>query len=133
MSDTTLTPAKLVSHYIQYRDQKRAAEKALEAWLEEEYEAPMRELERTLLETLNQLGVDSLAARGVGTVYKKMSSSVTVADTREFQRHVIGTEAWDLLDWRANKTAVNDLVEKGEPVPPGINRTTFLTVGIRKN
>ena len=57
---------------------------------------------------------------------------MTIADGREFRRHVIGGEQWDLADWRANKTAVNDLVEQGEPLPPGINRSAFYKVGIRR-
>ena len=58
--------------------------------------------------------------------------SVTTADAREFRRHVIGTESWDLADWRPNKTIVNEMVEQGLDVPPGVNRATFLTVGIRR-
>ena len=57
----------------------------------------MNEIELTLLDQLNQLGVDSVASQE-GTAYKKMSTSVTMADAREFRRHVIGGELWDLIE-----------------------------------
>ena len=131
MPPVEVTPAQMVAEYIKLRDLKKAAEDKFSAFMKENYGNRMDELELTLLDTLNKLGSDSIAAPG-GTVYKKISTSVTVADAREFQRHVIGIEAWELIDWRANKTAVNDLVDAGEPLPPGINRTTFATVGIRR-
>ena len=51
---------------------------------------------------------------------------------REFRRHVIGNGDWDLCDWRPNKTRINELVEDDQPLPPGVNRTVFQTVAIRK-
>ena len=92
----------------------------------------MDSLEKALLNVLNSLGVDSIKSQR-GTVYKKLTTSVTVGDAREFRRHVIGSEEWDLIDWRANKTAVNDLVEQGGELPPGINRSAFYSVGVRKS
>src|SRR5215831_10692165 len=37
----------------------------------------------------------------VKTTYK-------VADPGEFRRHVIGNEAWELIDWRCNATGAKD-------------------------
>lgn len=125
------TPAEMVEEYIGLRDKRKAADDKYAEWLKENFTDRMDELENQLLTLLNSLGSDSISSKA-GTVYKRISTSVTVADSREFKRHVIGTEAWDLIDWRANKTAVNDLVENGDPVPPGVNRSTFATVGIRK-
>ena len=131
MNDCTPQPAELIEEYIALRDAKKVADETYAEFVKVNYTDRMDELERTLLDTLNKLGVDSLAGKS-GTVYKKLSTSVTIADAREFRRHVIGDEDWDLVDWRANKTAINDLVENGEPLPPGINRTTFYSVGIRR-
>jgi hypothetical protein len=58
--------------------------------------------------------------------------SVTTADGAEFRRHVIGLEAWDLIDFRPNKTAVNDLVDNGDGVPPGLNYTTIYKVNVNR-
>lgn len=131
MDQIVKTPAMLVEEYIKLRDAKKHSEDAVKEFLRKNYDERMEYLEATLLDMLNKAGLDSFASPA-GTAYKKLSTSVTVADQREFRRHVIGSEEWDLIDWRANKTAVNDLVEKGEPLPPGVNRTGFYTVGIRR-
>jgi hypothetical protein len=125
------SPARLIEEYIALRDAKKHADETYAEFIKVNYADRMDELERVLLDTLNKLGVDSLAGQS-GTVYRKLSTSVTVADAREFRRHVIGDEDWDVIDWRANKTAINDRVENGEALPPGVNRTTFFSVGIRR-
>jgi hypothetical protein len=127
-----LTPAQMIEEYIDLRDQEKVAKDRYNEWLKENITNRMDELEMKLLDTLNKLGVDNVKAKS-GTAYKTVSTSVTVADAREFRRHVIGLESWDLIDWRANKTSINDLVDKGEPIPPGINRTTFVTVNVRRS
>jgi hypothetical protein len=132
--DTTVTdikPAALVTEFIKLRDEKKQFEEACAAKGTELYGERMAQIEVTLLDLLNRLGVESIAGKG-GTAYKKMSVSVTIADAREFRRHIIGNEAWDLADWRANKTVINDLVEAGQEIPPGVNRTTFASIGIRR-
>ena len=128
---TDATPAQLIEEYIVLRDAKKQADETYAEFIKTHYSTRMDELENILLDKLNQLGVDSLAGQS-GTVYKKLSTSVTIADAREFRRHVIGDEDWDLLDWRANKTAINDRIDQGQELPPGVNRTTFYSVGIRR-
>jgi hypothetical protein len=119
------TPAELVESYITMRNEKKR--------IEDEFKQgePMQKLEAQCLQLLNSMGVDSISGQS-GTVYRKVNTSVTIADPSAFRRHVIGLEAWNLIDWRANKTAVNDLIDNGEPLPPGLNRTTFFDVGFRK-
>jgi hypothetical protein len=125
------TPAELVAEYVQLRDLRKAADERYAAWVKENYTLRMDAIELALLETLNALGSDSIASPA-GTAYKKLSASVTIADAREFRRHVIGIEGWDLIDWRANKTTVQDLVKGGAEVPPGVNYSTRYTIGIRR-
>jgi len=134
MSETMVmekTPAEMVEEYITLRDGKKVAADKFSEWEDTNFNSRMKDLEIKLLDTLNKLGSDSISSKS-GTVYKKVTTSVTVADGREFQKHVIDHAQWELIDWRANKTAVNDLVESGEPLPPGINRSAFVSVGIRR-
>jgi len=128
-----LTPTDLVSEYIALRDNKARDVDEHKAAIAERYDRRMREIEATLLNLFNALGVDNLTAHGVGTAYKKTSTSVTTADASAFRRHVIGSEEWDLVSWIPSKTAVNERVERGEPIPPGVNRSAFLTIGIRRS
>jgi len=135
MNDTVLnlevTPAQMVAEYITLRDAKKNAEERFSEFMKENYGTRMEELELKLLDLLNKTGGDSLATPR-GTVYKALKTSVTVADGREFRRHIIGEELWDLIEWRPAKTAINELVEGGDPLPPGLNRTVFKTVNIRR-
>jgi hypothetical protein len=126
------TPAQLVEDFIVFRDEKKRADEMYAAWLNENYTTPMNAIEAQLLDILNNLGSDAIKTKA-GTAYKKLSTSVTIADATEFRRHVIGSEEWDLLDWRANKTAVNERVEEGGELPPGVNRSMFYTIGIRRS
>jgi len=45
---------------------------------------------------------------------------------------VIGSEAWDLLDRKANVTAVSDFIEENNAPPPGVNFSTTYVVGVRR-
>ena len=125
-----VTPSELVEQFISMRREKKKYEDEFAEAIKLKYELPMADIEQKVLTLLNDMGLDSIKGRS-GTAYRQVNTSVTIADGREFRRHIIGGELWDLVDWRANKTAVNDLVEQGEPLPPGINRSTFVKVGFR--
>lgn len=124
-------PADLIGKYVALRDQRKAADEQFAQWRKENYDLAMDDIEKKLLDMLNQMGTDSVRTRQ-GTAYKKLSTSVTTADAAEFRRHVIGGEFWDLINFVPNKTAVNELVAAGEPLPPGLNRTGFYNVHINR-
>jgi hypothetical protein len=90
-------------------------------------------LESALMELLNLAGTDSATVRGIATVYKGTESSATVADGEAFRHFVITQQAWDLVDWRANKTGVKKFIGETNTVPPGVNFTQAQRVGVRKN
>lgn len=125
------TPAEMVAEYIELRDNKKNTDDQYAEYVKLNFTNRMEEIELKLLDFLNKSGGNNLSTPS-GTVLKKLATSVTVADGREFRRHVIGGELWDLIEWRPAKTAINDLVEAGEPLPPGLNRTVFKTVNIRR-
>lgn len=51
--------------------------------------------------------------------YIKMTFSVQ--DQSEFRSHVIGTESWDLIEWRCNATAGKEYTQAhGDIPPPGV-------------
>ena len=92
----------------------------------------MDDIEARLLKYFNETGVDNLTCRGIGNAHRKTKTSVTTSDMREFRRHVIGTEDWELADFKPNKTRVDEMAEAGEPLPPGVNRTARYVVSISK-
>jgi hypothetical protein len=67
-----------------------------------------------------------------GTFYSTTKYSASIKDKQEFSRHVIGTEAWDLLDWKCNVQAAKDFEkETGAPLP-GVAINAVAKVGVRR-
>ena len=124
-------PSELIAEFVRLRDLKRDAEAEYAEFRRQEYDVPMNEIEAKLMDIMNKLGSDSIKTKQ-GTAYKKISTSVTTADSSEFRRHVIGSELWELINFVPNKTAINDLVAAGEPLPPGINRTAFYNITVNR-
>ena len=96
------------------------------------YTETLEKLNTMILAHLNAVGTDSAAIKGIGTAYKNLKVSATLADPAEFRRFVIGGEHWDLVDWSANKTAVQTFVDEHQGPPPGVNFTTTYVAGVRR-
>lgn len=88
-------------------------------------------LEAKLLEKLNSIGGESVKTEH-GTVYRSTRRSATIADGDAFRGYVINNEAFDLVDWRANATAVDDFIKSEGSAPPGVNYSQTYTVGVRR-
>jgi hypothetical protein len=56
-----------------------------------------------------------------------------VADKEAFLTYVRTHEAFELLDLRANKTAVEEFVAANADLPPGVNWNTQRTVNFRQS
>lgn len=126
-----IQPAELIAEYIRLRDAKKAWEEKLKEAMHLQYIGPMEAIEEALKSCLNELGVDSMKT-AAGTAFRRTEVSVTVADQAAFSRHVIGQQAWDLIDFRANKTGVKAFVEEHGVQPPGVNYTPTSVVSVRK-
>jgi hypothetical protein len=124
-------PIDLIGQFVELRDQLKAADANYAAWKKEHFDDAMNGIELQLLDMLNQQGVDSFKTKA-GTAYKKKAVSVTTADGAEFRRHVIGLEAWDMIEFRPAKSVIMELVDGGDPVPPGLNYTTRYNVNINR-
>lgn len=128
---TDIKPGELVGEYIKLRDAKKQFEEMASAKCRELYVDRMDAIEAKLLDLFNELGVDSIAGKE-HTAFRTTSTSVTTADGGAFREYVIANAKWELADWKPNKTQVNALVNDGQPLPPGVNRTTFASVQIRR-
>ena len=124
--------AKRVEQFIKLRDKIAEIKKEQEAVLKP-YTETLLKLNTLLLELVAAAGVDSVKINGVGTVFKTVKDSATVADGAEFRRFVIGSEAWDIIDWRANAPGVRAYMEENEgAVPPGINFRRNASINVRR-
>lgn len=128
---TAPKPVDLIAEYIALRERKKAAEEQYKAWCEQEFTRRMDRIETELMAFLNDAGSDSIKT-GAGTAFKRIETSVTVADQKEFSRYVISSEAWDLIDFRANKTGVKAFLEENQSLPPGVNYVPATVVSVRK-
>lgn len=122
---------ELVSQYVRLRDTIKAAEDAQKAKLKDAKEY-LEQLNGRLLARLNEVGGESVKTPS-GTVYRTTKRSASIADGDAFRQFVIGNEAFDLVDWKANANAVDDFIKEENAPPPGVNFTTVFTVGVRRS
>jgi hypothetical protein len=120
-----------IDQYVKLRDLIKSEEDAHKALMK-----PKKDLLETLgnviLSHITQMGLDNVKG-SAGTAYRIEETSASLADPQAFRRHVIGSEAWDLLDWKANKTATKEFVEANGVAPPGVNYTTSFKIGVRRS
>ena len=122
---------KRVGQYIQLRDLIKREDDAHKERMKSKREL-LEQLNGVLLDLVNQAGGESVRT-AVGTVYRTEKKSASIADGDAFMRFVIGNEQWDLLDRKANVTAVADFIAENDTPPPGINFNTAYVVGVRRS
>lgn len=124
------TVEKRVKEYIRIRD------------LLKDMDAQHEEAKRKIVETHNMLtgwlqnfmeqaGADSVKTPE-GTCYSSTRYTASLADPEAFMAFVKTTNNYDLLDRKANVTAVKDYVSENGTLPPGVNLSAIKTVGVRR-
>jgi hypothetical protein len=122
--------AKRVEQFVKLRDlikQKNDEHKKLM----KPYNETLEQLNALLLAHLNGQSANSVAT-DAGTVYRTEKKSASLADAEAFMDFVIANGAYDLLDRKANVTAVEDHIREHNAPPPGVNFTSTFTVGVRR-
>jgi hypothetical protein len=133
---------KRIAQYIQLRDEIKRLDDAHKEVMKP-YRETLEQLNSALLNHLNALNVDSTRA-DAGTVYRTTKKSASVADMASFWAFVVATGQFDLIDKKANVSAVSDFIDKSveaaknDPTiqpgpPPGVNYTTVDVVGVRRS
>jgi hypothetical protein len=121
---------KRVSQYIQLRDKLKAMDKEFEE-KRKEYVDIQNVLSGWLMEFLEKTGGTSIKTVQ-GTVYLSTRYSASLADPEVFMNFVIENQLYDLLDRRANSTAVMDYVKEKGVLPPGCDLNALKSVGVRR-
>lgn len=128
--DVSATVDKRIQQYVAVRDRI----KALEEKHKEELK-PFVEVQNMLTgwvqSFLDKTGVESVKTKH-GTAYSSTRYSASLADADAFMNFVKTTSNYDLLDRRANVTAVKDYVAEHGNLPPGCNLTALKTIGVRR-
>jgi hypothetical protein len=124
------TVAKRVEQYVKVRDRIAEMKKAYEASIE-----PLVEVQNMLTgwmqNFLEQAGADNIKTEH-GTCYTTTKYTASLADPEAFMQFVKSTNSFDLLDRKANVTAVKDYVAEKGGLPPGVNMSAIKTIGVRR-
>lgn len=126
----TVKLEKRVEQYVALRDKIKEIQDKHSQEL-----APLIELQN-LLTTWLQDFLETAGAQSIktkeGTVYSSTRYSASLGDPQAFMDYVIKHSAFDLMDRKANATAVRDFVEEHKSLPPGVNLNAIRTVGVRR-
>lgn len=122
---------KRIQQYIEVRD----AIKRVDAKWEAE-KKPLQEIQEKLSGRISKFMeanniTDNLKSKS-GTCYLSTRYSATLADPQAFMDYVVSSGKFELLDRRANTTAVKDYVEQNGCLPAGCNLSGIQTVGVRR-
>lgn len=121
----------MIEKYIQLRDakDKLAAKYKTDAAKITEV---MTRIEGFILESFTAQGVES-ARCNAGTAYKSVRTSATVADWDATLNFIRENEAWNLLDHRVGKKAVEEYKEANGDIPPGLNWREEIIINVRRS
>lgn len=122
--------AQRIAEYVRCRDQIKVIEERHKTEL-----APLKELQDMLggwlQSALDKAGADSIKSLA-GTAYKTQKFTASLADPKAFMDFVIENALFDLMDRKANVTAVKEYVEQNGSLPPGVKLSAIETVGVRR-
>lgn len=121
---------KIIGTYIAMRDRIKAREDVHKKELQPAKKM-LEALGNRLLDELNKAGGNGIQA-DTGTAYRTERTTASISDGQAFRDYVIANELWDVLDWKANGTAVKDHINEFGAPPPGVNLNTVFTVGVRR-
>jgi len=119
-----------VGQYVKLRDKiKEISDRQKEELAP--YKATLEKLNSVLLGHLNTVGADNVGT-AEGTVYKTAKKSASVADMTAFWAYVTSHDDFDMVDKKANPSAVEAFIEANGVPPPGVNWTVMEVVGVRR-
>lgn len=124
-----MTLDQLVENYVKIRDAKAKAKKAFDKETGRMTQA-MLKLEGMFTKQLDDLGVESVKCEH-GTVFKKLRSSVSIADRDEFYEWAVANDQLGAIDMKANAKAVRELLQEGTQVP-GVKYSEAYQIGVRR-
>ena len=139
MSETMEAPAAAattrevelrVKQFVAIRDKIKEIEDRHATELEEP-KAIKDLLQGLLMKLLEAVGADSIKT-SEGTCFNSTRYTASLADPKAFMDFVIQQSNWDLLDRKANATAVRDYVAENSVLPPGVNLSAIRTVNVRR-
>lgn len=122
----------VIDGYIKLRDQrdelKRKHKEELKPFAEK-----MHLMENYLLGELTKSGTDSMAKKGVGTVFKSTRTSAKVQNWDETLPFILENNLMHMLERRVSKAALEEYIEANGESLPGVDISREIIVNIRRN
>lgn len=123
---------RLVEEYIRLRDEKAQREARHKEELSP-INKKMEKIEAEFLQRLGDRGAESVRTNA-GTAYKSSRVSVTTADWDAYFHHfVLPNNAWEFIEHRPSKAAVQQYKAEHGDIPPGLNWKEEYVVGFRRS
>lgn len=119
-----------VAQYVKLRDTIKAKEAEFKERIRP-YKETLEALNSVLLNHLNAIGGNSVNT-DAGTVYKTEKTSASLSDPAAFMEYVITNQEFDLLDRKANVTAVEAYIAEHGVQPPGVKYNSVYVAGVRR-
>jgi|TARA_B110000263_G_scaffold74541_1_gene65079 hypothetical protein len=89
-------------------------------------------IETEFLRRFNERGIDNVSSREFGTAYRATRSSATVADWEAVLNHVKEHDAWELLERRVSKGAIQQYRDVHDDLPPGVSWSEAQVINFRR-
>jgi len=125
-----MTVDSMIEKYVQLRDRKKAMEDQFKLTIKP-YSDALERLEGFMLEAMNQSGLKSMKSAH-GTAYQAIRTSAKVTDWPAALGYIREHEAWDLLEARISKLALQELTETTKDVVPGVETSSEVVVNVRR-
>lgn len=130
MTAPTEDMEKRTRQFVEVRDRIKALEDAHKLNIK-----PLKEIQEVLAGRIQAFmaanNLENLRTKA-GTCYTTVRHTASLSDPEAFMTYVKSHNAFDLMDRRANSTAVRDFVKQNKALPPGCNLTAIETVGVRR-
>lgn len=121
-----------IEKYIELRDKKAEYRASYNAKVEK-LDAALKKLEAAFLRSFEKSGQRSAQGANGGTAFIKERTSDKVVDRQAYLEFLEATGNLDLIESRVNKSALDDFIEENGDLPPGVTRSTELTINVRRS
>jgi hypothetical protein len=123
--------ATLVKLFIALRD-RRARRKADYQLDDVDDREKQEKIEVEFLKRFNKRGIDNVSARGIGTAYRSVRASAKVADWDSLLDFIKKEGAWEMLERRVSKVAVEQFKAETDDLPPGVDWGETQVINFRR-
>jgi len=132
LSISELPDVTLLRIFVSLRDRRQARKKDYEADDSADKDK-CNKVEIEFLRRFNEQGIDRVASKEFGTAYRSTRRSVKVDDPEAFMEHIKEHEAWELIEKRPSKKAVEEYRDVHDDLPAGVSFSETQTVNVRRS